>query len=362
MHGIIYALTTLFIFIISFSVIYWSMPKIIKRLVGSKRVAKDMYKNGLPHIPTEGGIALLFVCFLMVSIFPLLFQIFNRIFDIYIDISGITEVRPKFEVINYFAIMVISTYGIMGIMDDYINIGRKLKVLMPPLFAIPLILNIDPNYLIIPFYGRYDISSDIYLGSILIKQSWFYRYLVIPLYILVVTNLINMHSGFNGLQTGMSAIILVGLVIKAFINSEIGISFSIVAVAGGTLAIWFYNKYPARIFEGNSGSMVIGSSIGVMIILTGFLISGFVMLIPHTVNFLLYVYWRIKHAREPYNLKYRIEKFGRTKQDGTLSVPNPFTLKWIIPYYRPVNEWTATKYMYALTGVFVIIGILLPFP
>ena len=76
------------------------------------------------------------------------------------------------------------------------------------------------------------------------------------------------------------------------------------------------------------------------------------MLIPHTVNFLMYVYWKIK--------KYPAVKFGKVREDGTLEVPNPLTLKWVLPYYYRLTEKQATYAMFLLTSVFCILGILLP--
>jgi UDP-N-acetylglucosamine--dolichyl-phosphate N-acetylglucosaminephosphotransferase len=89
-----------------------------------------------------------------------------------------------------------------------------------------------------------------------------------------------------------------------------------------------------------------------MIVTQGFIISGFIMLIPHTLNFLLYVYWRVK--------KYPAVKFGRIRDDGTLEVPNPLTLKWVLPYYFRVSEKQAGYTMFALTGLFCLAGFFVP--
>jgi UDP-N-acetylglucosamine--dolichyl-phosphate N-acetylglucosaminephosphotransferase len=78
------------------------------------------------------------------------------------------------------------------------------------------------------------------------------------------------------------------------------------------------------------------------------------MLIPHTVNFLLYVYWRLRPKQYP------IAKFGKIREDGTLDVPNPLTLKWVLPYYFPMTERQGANVMYALTGIFCIIGFMIP--
>jgi UDP-N-acetylglucosamine--dolichyl-phosphate N-acetylglucosaminephosphotransferase len=77
------------------------------------------------------------------------------------------------------------------------------------------------------------------------------------------------------------------------------------------------------------------------------------MLISHTVNFLMYVYWRM-HIQ-----KYPLVKFEYIRDDGTIEVPNRVTLKWVLPYYFRMTEKQGAA-MYALTAVFCVIGLYVP--
>ena len=103
-----------------------------------------------------------------------------------------------------------------------------------------------------------------------------------------------------------------------------------------------------------------GATIGSAIIVNGFIVAGFVMLIPHTVNFLMYVYWRIQNIRYPEDRKYRTAKFGSLLANGNIEVPNPYTLKWVLPCYYKMNEKQAALAMYAVTIVFCIAGLFVP--
>ncbi|TKY91957.1 MAG: UDP-N-acetylglucosamine-1-phosphate transferase, partial [Candidatus Methanomarinus sp.] len=156
----------------------------------------------------------------------------------------------------------------------------------------------------------------------------------------------------NGMSSGISVMILMSLIIKSLIIMDIENIFSIISITGATFGFYLFERYPSKIFWGNIGSLAIGSTIGVFIVVQGFVVSGFIMLIPHTINFLLYAYWKIR--------KYPIAKFGKIRSDGTLEVPNPLTLKWILPYYMRVNEKQATKAMFIVTGVFCVIGLFVP--
>jgi UDP-N-acetylglucosamine--dolichyl-phosphate N-acetylglucosaminephosphotransferase len=107
--------------------------------------------------------------------------------------------------------------------------------------------------------------------------------------------------------------------------------------------------------------LALGATIGAAIVVSGFLVAGFVMLIPHTVNFLLYVYWRVMHRLYPEDARWQIVKFGRVRDDGTLDVPNRLTLKWILPSYFKMTEKQAVLAMYALTIPFCVLGLFIAY-
>ena len=187
-----------------------------------------------------------------------------------------------------------------------------------------------------------------------------FRVTVIPIYVMVVANLTNMHSGYNGLQSGLSIIILLTLLFKAWID---GIPETILpgsAILGSMVAFWFFNKYPAKIFEGNIGSLLFGSTIGCVIIIQEFWWFGFFILIPHTFNFILWLFWLrlMKTNPELYLEGDGIHrKFGYLNSEGYITVPNRLTLKWIPNYYFNLDEKTSVLVMYSVTLFFCSLGI-----
>jgi phospho-N-acetylmuramoyl-pentapeptide-transferase len=101
----------------------------------------------------------------------------------------------------------------------------------------------------------------------------------IPLVILIVTavsNGANLTDGIDGLATGTSAIIGLGLAVLAYVSSNIVtadylnihyIPFSqelvvfIAAFVGGCIAFLWYNAFPAQVFMGDTGSLALGGII-----------------------------------------------------------------------------------------------------
>jgi UDP-N-acetylglucosamine--dolichyl-phosphate N-acetylglucosaminephosphotransferase len=306
------------LFILPLFIILVTTPYLIRKLTKKGLVVKDYYKSGKKMVPTGGGLAIMLAVLFSMSI--------NSMFY-------------KFEPTNFVALNVIMLFGLFGLLDDMIDIGRPAKLVLMYYCSYPLMQYVTHTQVLFPYLGSIDLG---------IAYSQF----IVPTFVLVTANLVNMHSGFNGMSSGLSVIVLVSLIIKSLMTGDINNIAAIIAIAGATFGFYLFERYPARIFWGNIGSLTVGAAIGVMIVMQGYIVSGFIMLIPHTINFLMYVYWRFK--------KYPPAKFGKVRDDGTLEVPNNLTLKWVLPYYRDVTEQHATYAMYAVTAVFCIIGILIP--
>jgi UDP-N-acetylglucosamine--dolichyl-phosphate N-acetylglucosaminephosphotransferase len=183
-----------------------------------------------------------------------------------------------------------------------------------------------------------------------VDLSTLHPYLLAPLYIMVTANLVHMHSDHNGMPVYTSLIVMASLVAVAFKEDALDSIRFVLPLFGVSLAFSYYNFYPSRILQGNIGAML-GSSLGIVIVLLGLEFIGLVMLLPHIVNFLIYLYWRVR--RVPHVL------YAWIREDGTLEVPRPLTLKWVLPYYFRKTEEESILSMYVLTAIFCSIGILL---
>ncbi|MDG6220336.1 MAG: UDP-N-acetylglucosamine-1-phosphate transferase [Candidatus Thermoplasmatota archaeon] len=324
-------------------------------------VAQDMYKRGKVMLPNKGGLLILFGALVALIVASVVFRVVNFASQGDPLPRGLTSLD---EALLYTMLI----FAFYGVLDDYINVGRVSKILLPIFFSYPIVTALvfqNPS-IYFPLIGSIDLAAPVIaMGGTYINLSQLIRFIGAPLYVMVVANLVNMHSGFNGLQSGLSLMVLSSLLIKATIEDDLVDVVTVAAITGGLAGFWWFNRYPARFFEGNIGSMAVGATIGGFIVIQQYYVIGFVMLIPHIINFLMYAYWRIKRkmlsrqGRELGVYHHQI-KFGKLMKDGTLEVPNRLTLKWFIPFHRPTTERQAVWYMYALTGAFCVLGILLP--
>ena len=322
----------------SFTMAMVMIPALIEKLKKRGIVAIDYYKKDLRKIPTRGGVVILAVVFLMFGV-ATLFE--------HLPVSVPISVPIHVSEVDWAILIVAGLFGAFGLVDDFVDVGRPMKIFMLFFFSFRLIFEIRSTMVTIPLIGSFDFGA-------------FYLFLIIPIYVLVAANLVNMHSGFNGLASGLSVIVLAFMLVKFIMAGCDGV-FMLCCMLGATSGFLWYNRYPARIFLGNVGSLSLGAAIGAAIVVSGFLVSGFVMLIPHTINFLMYVYWRLMHWRHPGDKRWRIEKFGKVRDDGTLEVPNHLTLKWVLPYHWRMTEKQAVLAMYALTIPFCVVALFIPY-
>jgi UDP-N-acetylglucosamine--dolichyl-phosphate N-acetylglucosaminephosphotransferase len=105
------------------------MPYFIKKLIENDVVATDQYKKNNPVVADRGGIAILLIAMLSLSLNSLFF---------------------KFTSTNYVVMIVITLFGLFGVLDDMINIGRTSKLLIMYYCSYPLIQYANHMALVIP--------------------------------------------------------------------------------------------------------------------------------------------------------------------------------------------------------------------
>jgi UDP-GlcNAc:undecaprenyl-phosphate/decaprenyl-phosphate GlcNAc-1-phosphate transferase len=82
-----------------------------------------------------------------------------------------------------------------------------------------------------------------------------------------VTNAVNLSDGLDGLAGGMAFLCLVAIALLATASGNTLVTFVALIQAGAILGFLRFNTHPARVFMGDGGSQVLGFSTGVLAIL-----------------------------------------------------------------------------------------------
>ena len=161
-------------------------------------------------------------------------------------------------------------FFIIGFLDDYLSISNKhntgLKV--NEKFLLQALISI--LFLILAFQGDY-INP-----LITVSTNWNINTntIILPICfitILGLSNGVNLTDGLDGLAGGCSSIFFYGLGTEIFITGQKElIIYGLISFAMSGLCMGFlqFNKYPAKIFMGDTGSLTIGATLGSISILT----------------------------------------------------------------------------------------------
>lgn len=166
-------------------------------------------------------------------------------------------------------------YGLVGFLDDFIkvalkrNLGLKAreKILGQLIFAAGLAvvavfqLGRGTDY-IIPFSGL------ITPGGIGFDLGWWPFFGLTVIVLLGTSNGVNLTDGLDGLAAGATIFTSIAFVILALLSGKVGTAVVLAAVAGGCLGFLFYNRHPAKVFMGDTGSLALGGALGAAAVVT----------------------------------------------------------------------------------------------
>ncbi|MCL5094278.1 MAG: phospho-N-acetylmuramoyl-pentapeptide-transferase [Patescibacteria group bacterium] len=196
------------------------------------------------HIPTMAGMVILF----SVSIITLIF-----------NLDRAQTYLPLFSFI--FA-------GLLGLADDYFHVkgiadktgGLSARAQAFWLTIIPLLgaywfyFKLDWSIIHVPAVGNFNIG-------------WLY----IPLFIIVIfatSKSVGLTDGLDGLAGGLLSLAYGSYGFISLVQGKYGLAAFCATVVGTMLAYTWFNIYPARFFMGNSGSISLGATLGVIAMLT----------------------------------------------------------------------------------------------
>ena len=245
----------------------------------------------------------------------------------------------------FFTISSIGAIGIVGLWDDIqthketkrLKSGQKqlLKVVLLWLATLPLIIGrIGYSVINIPLIGA-------------VEFGWLFWLIILPMIVAGSANLVNLLAGLNGLEVGSGLIICLAILTVSLLNQLIDSILLMLALAGVLLAFLYFNKFPARIFPGDIGTLTIGGVIAIAVIQSGFKVILVLVMIPQLIEFLI-------SAR----VKFDCDNFGVIQENGKLAPMNPLqSLTHYVMYLGEFSEKQVVYILWAITASFAVIGV-----
>lgn len=174
------------------------------------------------------------------------------------------ELKPVVEKLIPLAFVTIG-FGVVGFVDDFKKLVLKNTKGLKPMYKMIGLLIVAVGYTL--YLAKFsDIGTDTYIP--IIKQYislpiWIY----IPFAIFVLlgtTNAVNLTDGIDGLATSVTTIIITALAVISIIFGVEEVTFIGCILVGACLAFLIFNLHPAKVFMGDTGSLLLGGAIAGM--------------------------------------------------------------------------------------------------
>lgn len=238
--------------VVSFLVTVLMLPKLIKYLhylkfgqaIREEGPQSHMHKKGTP---TMGGIS-----FIVATVLALIIAMF-------IDSSNI----------KYYFLFIYTTisFSIIGYIDDMLIVVKKKndglaprkKLMLQILFSIIFYVLVkfiyeDINYIYIPGLEYQLNISYLYMVFVVFWQTGF-------------SNAVNLTDGLDGLATSVTIITTSTFALLAYKENNFPVFVFCLVLVGALIGFLLFNKNPAKIFMGDTGSLALGGILAVISII-----------------------------------------------------------------------------------------------
>jgi UDP-N-acetylglucosamine--dolichyl-phosphate N-acetylglucosaminephosphotransferase len=283
------------------------MPKIIRKMKEADIVGKDIHKSWKPVVAEMGGFGILFGFTL---------GIFSGVY--------MHEILAFPLVI---VLVVILLVGMIGILDDLLALSSRDKFLLLFIAGLPLIWAAPNN-----------------VGLLYL--------ITIPIALSIGSNLTNMLAGLNGIESGLGVISMTSLTIACIILGKYDVTIISMSMLGALIAFLYYNRYPAKIFPGDTGTLIIGAAIVCIAFIGRVKLIALIIMMPNIIDAALKFYSAGVMNRQQ-------QKPTQINDEGKLVRPEVGFKSLIrLVLRKPIAEKDAVKIIWAIGIVFGALGII----
>jgi len=285
--------------LVAFLATYVFLPWLIKNLRGTTAVGKDLNKPGKPLVPEMGGLGVMLGFYIGVTLL------------VVASAPPDAPSRPYF----YPALLASLGAGVVGLLDDMFGLRRRTKAVLPFFLAVPL------GAAVYATGDTYILGMN--LGILMV--------LAVAFGVTSAANAANMLEGLNGLGGGLTIIMTTTLIVLSYIVGSSEGVFLLFPLLGSLTAFLWYNRYPARVFPGDSMTLFAGATIASAAIVSSPSMKtlGAILFLPMILEFLLKTRGR-----------FRAENYGQPDTKGKLHYAGRIeSLTHVVMRNHPMKEW-----------------------
>ncbi|MBQ4160856.1 MAG: phospho-N-acetylmuramoyl-pentapeptide-transferase [Clostridia bacterium] len=171
-------------------------------------------------------------------------------------------------------------FGIVGFADDFIKVILKRNLGLRSLQKLVLQIAVSVVFVVV-IYRSGMIDSKLILPFTDWQLPLGIFYIPAAVFIMVgFTNAVNLTDGLDGLAASVTAVVCLFIAVAAYLKGQLTLCVFSVALFGGLLGFLLYNRHPAKVFMGDTGSLFLGGFVSAAAILLKmpviFVLAGFI--------------------------------------------------------------------------------------
>ena len=274
--------------------VVWGAPLI--RLLKQRGIGKQIRIEGPSShqvktgTPTMGGLMII----IPVLVLTILLNIVNLVGRTFVGRSILVPMAA------------LLAFGALGAIDDLAGVRKEQngqglmarfkflwQILFALLTALALNLGLDAHSVAVP-----GVMQKIDIG---------FWYVPIAVFIIVgFSNAVNLTDGLDGLAGNSATIAFVTYGVIAYLQGQIYLVAFCFTIVGAVMAFLWYNAYPADLFMGDTGSLALGATLGVVALMTGqwllLPLVGLIFVAEAMSVILQVVYFRLTHGKRLFKM------------------------------------------------------------
>ncbi len=199
----------------------------------------------------------------------------------------------------WLALVATTGLGAVGFVDDYLQTVKNYEKGLPPRhklagqvgigLLVGGVLYFHPDFqayntfTFMPFLKGQVVDYDLFrFWKVGVDLGWAVYLPVVVFIITAVSNAVNLTDGLDGLTTGVTAFVSLGLLALAYISGNINfatflnvmylpgtgeLTVFVAAVTASCFGFLWYNGYPATVFMGDTGALALGGAVGATVLM-----------------------------------------------------------------------------------------------
>lgn len=177
-------------------------------------------------------------------------------------------------------------FGLIGFADDFIKVVKKrnlgLRAKQKLLWQVALTVVLFAGLTWYWHQTGQSFEVTVPFTHLALNLGWFYA-LMLLIVLVGTTNAVNLTDGLDGLLSGTAAMVFAAYAVYAYWHTDYDVALFSAAMVGALLGFLVFNRHPARVFMGDTGSLAIGGALAMVAVLThselGLVLFGFVFVL-----------------------------------------------------------------------------------